>query len=318
MSEKDAKAKEFLADNERFADLFNYYLFHGREIIKPEKLEAHDTEELLSFYGADRKERQKQRWRDLLKHAIIKTAGSTLFVLLGIENQSEIHYAMPVRTMNYDAMNYAAQVTEAGRKHRKQKDYATTAEFLSGFGKEDTLTPVITLTVYWGAEKWDAPRSLHDMFSERDRELLRFIDNYHLHLIVPNEITDFEKFRTSVGEVFEIIKASESKQDMERVLNANPAFRELENEAVSVINVFTGIDIPVNEKEEKTDMCKAWEEQLERGKEIGKEIGKELGMELSAGVYKQIMSGEQDNVVIAQNCGCTQQEVEEIRRVFAI
>lgn len=140
---------------------------------------------------------------------------------------------MPVRTMNFDAMNYAAQVTEAGKKHRKQKDYATPAEFLYGFGKEDTLTPVITRTVYWGAEKWDAPRSLHDMFSE---------------------------------------------------------------------------------KEAKTDMCKAWEEQLERGKEIGKE----LGMELSAGVYKQIMSGERDNVIIAQNCGCTQQEVEEIRRVFAI
>lgn len=235
-------------------------------------------------------------------------------MLLGIENQSEIHYAMPVRTMNYDAMNYAAQVTEAGKKHRKQKDYVTPAEFLSGFGKGDKLTPVITLTVYWGAEKWDAPRSLHDMFSVKDRELLRFIDNYHLHLIIPNEITDFEKFRTSVGEVLEIIKVSESKQDMEKVLNANPAFRELENEAVSVINVFTGINIQVNEKEARTDMCKAWEEQLERGKELGKE----LGMELSAGVYKQIMSGEKNNEVIAQNCGCTLQEVEEIRRAFAI
>lgn len=51
MSEKDAKAKEFLADNERFADLFNYYLFNGREIIKPEKLEAHDTEELCRSMG---------------------------------------------------------------------------------------------------------------------------------------------------------------------------------------------------------------------------------------------------------------------------
>ena len=27
MGAKDTKAKEFLSDNERFADLFNYYLF---------------------------------------------------------------------------------------------------------------------------------------------------------------------------------------------------------------------------------------------------------------------------------------------------
>lgn len=310
MNEKDIKAKEYLSDNKRFADLFNYYLFDGRQIIEPEKLEERDTQELLTLYGADGKETAKEKWRDLLKHAIIKTAGSTLLVLLGIENQSEIHYAMPVRTMNYDAMNYAAQVTETARKHREQKDYENRAEFLSGFGKSDRLTPVITLTVYWGADKWDAPRCLHDMFSQEDRELLHFIDNYHLHLIIPNEITDFEKFRTSIGEVLELIKASESEQEMEQVLNSNPTFRKLENEAVSVINAFTKIKVRVNEKEVTTDMCKAWEEHLE--------TGKEMGVELSAKVYRQIMSGERDNSVIARSCGCTLQEVTEIRKAFGI
>lgn len=38
------------------------------------------------------------------------------------------------------------------------------AEFLSEFHKDDKLTPVITITVYWGSGKWDAPRSLHEMF----------------------------------------------------------------------------------------------------------------------------------------------------------
>ncbi len=30
MGAKDAKAREFLSNNERFADLLNYYLFDGR------------------------------------------------------------------------------------------------------------------------------------------------------------------------------------------------------------------------------------------------------------------------------------------------
>lgn len=34
MNEKDIKAKEYLSDNKRFADLFNYYLFDGRQIIE--------------------------------------------------------------------------------------------------------------------------------------------------------------------------------------------------------------------------------------------------------------------------------------------
>ena len=35
-------------------------------------------------------------------------------------------------------------------EHREKKDYDNKEEFLSGFKKSDKLTPVITLTVYWG------------------------------------------------------------------------------------------------------------------------------------------------------------------------
>lgn len=39
-----------------------------------------------------RKEIQKQKWRDLLKYVIIKATEKMVFVLLGIENQSDIHH----------------------------------------------------------------------------------------------------------------------------------------------------------------------------------------------------------------------------------
>ena len=53
-------------------------------------------------------------------------------VLIGIENQAEIHYAMPVRTLIYDALNYGSQVKEAAKQHKEKKDISTSAEFLSG------------------------------------------------------------------------------------------------------------------------------------------------------------------------------------------
>lgn len=105
MGAKDTKAKQFLSNNERFADLFNYYLFDGRQVIKPEDLEERDTAEVLSLYGRNKREMQKQKWRDLLKQAIIKATDTAVSVLLGIENQSDIHYAMPVKNIIYDGMN---------------------------------------------------------------------------------------------------------------------------------------------------------------------------------------------------------------------
>jgi len=293
MGAKDAKGREFLYNNERFADLFNYYLFDGRQVIRPEDLEERDTTEVLSLYGRNKKEIQKQKWRDLLKHAIIKATKTTVFVLLGIENQGEIHYAMPVKNMIYDGESYGMQVRAAAARHKEDKDYGSGAEFLSGFHKEDKLMPVVTLTVYWGADEWDAPRSLHEMLAVSDSHILKYVDDYHLHLIVPNERTDFEKFRTSLREVLEIIKASDDRKKMKEVLDANPRFKSLENEAVSAINVFTGLKVPVNQKERKTDMCKAWEDQrridkAEERAEAVMELLREIG-EPSSALEKLIM-----------------------------
>ncbi len=280
MGTKDTKAKEFLSDSERFADLFNYYLFEGRQVIKATDLCERDTTKVLSIFGADKKETQKQKWRDLLKSAIIKSTEYGIFVLLGVENQSSIHYAMPIKNMIYDAMDYCTQVNEATRRHKREKDYCSDAEFLSGFKKEDKLTPVITLTVYWGAEPWDAPRTLHEMIDDKYEVILKYVDNYRLHLIVPEEITDFDKFQTSLGAVLEFIKASKSEEMMDKVISSNPVFRQLDNEAVSTINVFTGIHIPVNEKGGTTNMCKAWNDHKLAGKEEGKIEGKIEGKDI--------------------------------------
>ena len=105
MGAKDTKAKEYLSDNERFADLCNAVLFDGEQVVRAENLEEKDTTEVLSVFGTDEKEIQFQRWRDILKQVVVKSYGDVYFMLVGLEHQSEIHYAMPVRVMIYDALN---------------------------------------------------------------------------------------------------------------------------------------------------------------------------------------------------------------------
>ena len=43
------------------------------------------------------------------------TDGKTKYVLYGVENQTDIHYAMAVKNHLYDALEYAGQVEEAAR-----------------------------------------------------------------------------------------------------------------------------------------------------------------------------------------------------------
>ena len=48
-------AKEYFADNARFADLCNNILYGGREVILPENLKERDTTEVLTALGLDKK-----------------------------------------------------------------------------------------------------------------------------------------------------------------------------------------------------------------------------------------------------------------------
>ena len=271
MGAKDTKAKEYLSDNGRFADLCNTVLFDGVQKIKAEDLQERDTAEVLSVLGMDGNEVQLQKTRDLLKQVVVKSYDSTYFMLIGIEAQADVHYAMPVKVMTYDALNYGAQVKETARAHREAGEYGTGAEFLSGFHKNDRLTPVITITIYLGAEEWDGPRSLRDMLGNIDDQLKRFVGDYPINLVIPREIEDFSRFRTSLGAVLEIIKVSEDKEAMKNLLAENPRYRVMDNETVLAINTFIGVNIPVNEERGETDMCKAWEEQREEGREEGRE-----------------------------------------------
>ena len=54
-SRKIEMAKEYFADNARFADLCNNILYGGREVILPENLKERDTTEVLTALGLDKK-----------------------------------------------------------------------------------------------------------------------------------------------------------------------------------------------------------------------------------------------------------------------
>ena len=48
LTETDKLTKEYMKDKAHFADLLNYKLYKGKEVIKPEDLEETDTELLYN------------------------------------------------------------------------------------------------------------------------------------------------------------------------------------------------------------------------------------------------------------------------------
>lgn len=96
-----------------------------------------------------------------------------IYVLLGAEIQSRVHYAMPVKDMLYDAINYTSQVNEARSSYKKGREVdivpaeegltikLSSEEFLSGFRKEDKLIPVVTGVIYFGPDEWEMRRGAY-------------------------------------------------------------------------------------------------------------------------------------------------------------
>ena len=291
---KDSKAKEYLSDNTRFSEICNYVLFDGDKVIKPEDLKECDTTEVLSVFGIDKKQIVKQKWRDLLKSVSVKHTGQMYVILIGAEAQTDIHYAMPVKTMIYDALNYGEQVNEAKKRHRKNKDYRSSDEFLSGFTLDDKLTPVITITLYLGTTQWDGPRSLAEMMPQMDERILPFINDYRINLLNPLEITDFSKFETGLRPLFELLKNASDEEKLNELITKDDTFTRVDVETVAAINLFVGTDIKYDEKEEVVNMCKAWDDHKKRGIQEGMQRGMQQGMQQDRlfEIYLSVQEGD--------------------------
>lgn len=272
MGELDSITKQYMSNNVIFADVFNFRLYDGRPVIRPEDLRDMDATELeIPYRSTEKVAIQKQR--DLLKRLTIKTDGKVNYILLGIENQTELHYAMPVRNMLYDALQYSSQISQKEREHRKERD-AHGAEFLSGFTKEDKLIPVITMVVYFGADEWTAPRSLREMYTETDETLAEFLLDYKICLIEPYAIReeDLPKFRSLFQYVAQSLKYADDKVRLRNLWETNPIYHALEHATALLLSAVTKCRINTEQKED-VNMCKAIQEMLDDSRQEGRQEG---------------------------------------------
>lgn len=275
---QDVIVKNYWRDRDRFADLFNAALFHGESVISAEHLTEGPTEMIGKTDSTT--EGFLSKYRDMMMSYSYE---GIALAILGLENQDQIHYAMPLRALIYDCMNYQEQYHSLQKKHRQKRDLSK-KEFLSGISKEERLTPVITLVVYYGEESWDGARTLHDML-EIPSGWKPFVNDYPMHLIeVRNQNLIFHhRDNQNLFALFQILYehsqlSSERKQAAIEYTRKHPVDPEVLSVIASSSQFPDVAKQQLNTKGEHT-MCQVFDEIFNEGKKEGHTAGLVAGKE---------------------------------------
>ena len=271
----DTILKNYWRDNAQFADLFNAVLFGGAQVIRPDELEDDDTEDSTVMEHRDIAE-SIETFRDNIKIRKVSNASGIQFVLLGLEHQEHIHYAMPMRIMGYDYSVYKKQYD------KNAANYTTSVgmqedEYLSRMKKTDKLVPVITILVYYGEKTWDGAVTLHEML-HIPTAWRPFVNDYKL-LLVEAKKNDLKLHNINNIDLFNMLellgdKKSTHKETKEKAI----AYAKEHHVDRSVLMAVAGaancrIDYNLLGRKGEADMWAVFEETRKEGKAEGKAEG---------------------------------------------
>ena len=160
MGKKEEPMIAYYEDARHFAWLVNGWICQGEKEIDEAQIKPKNIR-LTGKTGSGRTVRMRSRYRD-----VFKEIGKVKIVLMiGTELQSFVDYSMPVRVMDYDALEYKDQIQKIASERKTENAVKSGKKkvALSPIKKEDRLIPVITLVLYMGEEPWNAAKNLHGL-----------------------------------------------------------------------------------------------------------------------------------------------------------
>ena len=164
MGVKDITEKYLESYNDVFLDIVNvYFAINGIKdlrIERPEDLQDAQTRTVYKSVGEIREQE-----RDVTKLWVTEGA---VISLIGLENQSVIDRAMPLRIFGYEGADYRYQLTQKDRK----------------------LNSVFTIVVYFGtSERWPKSRTLFELLKVPD-SLKMLLNDCHVNVLELAWLTD--------------------------------------------------------------------------------------------------------------------------------
>jgi hypothetical protein len=309
----DVVQKDYWRNKDVFADLFNAYLFGGREVIKASELTEKDTDSSTTLELGDTNISVKGA-RDNISAAM--TFKGVEYAILGIEDQNYIHYGMPFQVEEYDVVSYKKQYQELTQRYKGTCELSGN-EKMSGIKRSDRFTPVVTVVVYFGSEPWDGPRSLYEMLNLPD-ELKPFVNDFKINLVEvrDNNLTFNNQDNKDLFTLLRIIYDNKSDRKTKRAqLEEYSNNRTVDRAVLKVIVATSKSNINVHEEKEEITVCKLWDEVREDGKEEGRAEGRMEANESTAKIL--ISQGDLALEKIAEATSLTLDRVKTLKSQMA-
>ena len=298
---KDTVLKDFWNNNDCFADLINAYLYNGENVVSPDELVEMDTD-MSSIVEFGKILEGVKGARDVLKAYKYSKKSNVAFVILGIENQCYIDYAMPARVLMYDAINYNKQIRKIKNIHeeeneelkKKEKDLTQeqsqsqdgkekeNSEFMSLIKKTDKIAPVYTIVIYYGDKPWDGPVSLHEMFDPEAEAILPYINDYPLNLIEANDnqLVFHNKKNEALFAILKIlfnksISSAERRKEAIQYVKEHNTRNDVIIAAARAAGSQADYSNISQDKKGEEIMCELFEDLKNEGRKEGREEGRE-------------------------------------------
>ena len=136
---------------------------------------------------------------------------------------------------------------------------------------------------------------------------MKYVNNYKLNLITPNEINDFGRFNSELGTVLKFIQISDNKTATRDILNSGE-YENISTDTVNMINEYTGAKISTeNAIGGHINMGNAWKELMDdirtealtegriegrtEGRTEGRIEGQSKGEDMLAKLLKKLVPG---------------------------
>ena len=121
---------------------------------------------------------------------------------------------------------------------------------------------------------------------------MALVPDYRINLIAPGEMSEeeLEDFTSNFREVMQFIKYSVDGEKLDRFVNENASFENVDRKAVRVMEEMTGMKIERKEEEETVNVCKGLRDLQEKGRAAGRSEGIQIGAEHEQRLTKALLN----------------------------
>ena len=108
-----------------------------------------------------------------------------------------------------------------------------------------------------------------DIDEEMNQIIKDYVNDYKIHVIIPNKINNFEQFSTELGYCFRYIQSSKPNEKLRKLIDEyKDIYSNFDKASGYLLESITETKLPKSAKQEDSiNMCKAIEEMIEEATE---------------------------------------------------